>query len=158
MASPSHQRKCWVGFSLPRSIWPLFIKLINHKNYICKLTKKHNYITIKIHSLLVIHPMILRFDMTKDLSISKSAEECSYRSTKKANMLKAKRLIDHIYALSTCLTLTHTFTHIDKHAHTHVHWLIHSHKHTHTHTQAHKDMCKNREYVLLRNFWSSMER
>ena len=28
----SHQGKCWVGFSLPRSIWPLFIKFIRHKN------------------------------------------------------------------------------------------------------------------------------
>ena len=31
------------------------------------LTKKHNYTTIKIHSLLVVHPKILRLDMTKDV-------------------------------------------------------------------------------------------
>ena len=27
----NHQGKCWVGLSLPRSIWPLFIKFIYHK-------------------------------------------------------------------------------------------------------------------------------
>ena len=27
----NHQGKCWVGFSLPRSIWPLFIKFIYHR-------------------------------------------------------------------------------------------------------------------------------
>ena len=32
-----------------------------------KLTKKYNYTTIKIDSLLVIHPKILRFDMTIDV-------------------------------------------------------------------------------------------
>ena len=75
-------------------------------------------VVIKILSLLVIHPKILRFDMTKDLSISKSAEKFSYWSTKKANMFIVKRLIEHVCALSTCLTLTNTLTHIDKHTHT----------------------------------------
>ena len=27
----NHEGKCWVRFSLPRSIWPLFIKFIYHK-------------------------------------------------------------------------------------------------------------------------------
>ena len=31
----NHQGKCWVGFSLPRSIWPLFIKFI----YLISLSK-----------------------------------------------------------------------------------------------------------------------
>ena len=122
-------------------------------------------------TLLAIHPKFLRLDMTKDLSISKSAEKFSYWSSKKANTFKAKRLIEHVYALSTCLTLTNTLVQIDKHTHTHTHThtyaralthlLTHTHtKHTHTHTytQAPRDMCKKREYVLLRNFWSCMER
>ena len=106
------------------------------------------------------------------LSISKSAEKCSYRSTEKPNMITAKRLIEkgvpasstrcpnhvsrqllatastfsyspkispveHIHALSTCLTRTNTVSH----------WLNHSlylslslsltHTHTHTHTTTH---------------------
>ena len=113
MASCSHQGKYWVVFSLLRSIWPLLIKFINHKIKSVNITKKHNYTTIKIHSLLVIHPKILRLDMTKDLSISKLAEKFSYWSTKKANMFIVKRLIEHVCALSTCLTLTNT--HILKH-------------------------------------------
>ena len=32
-------RKCWVGFSLPRSIWPLFIKFMYHKIKISELNK-----------------------------------------------------------------------------------------------------------------------
>ena len=34
----NHEGKCWVGFSLPRSIWPLFIKFIYHKIKSVKLT------------------------------------------------------------------------------------------------------------------------
>ena len=50
----NHQGKCWVGFSLPRSIWPLFIKSIYHKIKISGLNKWHiDYTTIVIHSILV---------------------------------------------------------------------------------------------------------
>ena len=50
----SQQGKCWVGFSLPRSIWPLFIKFIYHKIKFNELNKWNiNYTTIEIHSLLV---------------------------------------------------------------------------------------------------------
>ena len=36
----SHQGKCWVGFSLPQSIWPLFIKFIYHKIKAVNLTNE----------------------------------------------------------------------------------------------------------------------
>ena len=59
----SHQSKCWVGFSLPRSIWPLFINFIYiiyiyiyiyHKIKISELNKWIiDYTTIEIHSLQV---------------------------------------------------------------------------------------------------------
>ena len=73
-------------------------------------------------------------------------------------MFKAKSPIEHIYALSTCLTLTDTLTHIGKHTHTHYDSLTlslsHTYTHTHTHTyiHAHRDMCKKSEYVYLRKF------
>ena len=35
-----HQGKCWVAFSLPRSIWPLFIKFIYHKINSVNLTNE----------------------------------------------------------------------------------------------------------------------
>ena len=50
----SHQGKCWVGFSLPQSIWPLFIKFIYHRIKISELNKWNiDNTTIEIHSLLV---------------------------------------------------------------------------------------------------------
>ena len=50
----NHQGKCWVGFLLPRSIWPLFIKFIYHKIKISKFNKRNiDYTTTEIHSLLV---------------------------------------------------------------------------------------------------------
>ena len=50
----SHQGKFWVGFSLPRSIWPLFIKFIYHKIKINEFNKWNiDNTTIEIHSLLV---------------------------------------------------------------------------------------------------------
>ena len=50
----NHQGKCCVGFSLPRSIWPLFIKCIYHKIKINELNKWNiDNTTIEIHSLLV---------------------------------------------------------------------------------------------------------
>ena len=57
MASVSHQSKCWVGFSWPRSIWPLLIKFINHKINISKLTNDIS-ITLgtKIHVIGMIVP------------------------------------------------------------------------------------------------------
>ena len=58
------------------------------------LTKEHNYTTVKIHSLLVEHPKIRRLDMTKDVKHLETSGKCSYRSLKKANMFKAKRLIE----------------------------------------------------------------
>ena len=36
----NHQDKCWVGFSLPRLIWPLFIKFIYHKINSLNLTNE----------------------------------------------------------------------------------------------------------------------
>ena len=49
----NHQGKCRVGFSLPRSIWLLFIKFIYHKIKISELNKWNiDYTTIDIHSLL----------------------------------------------------------------------------------------------------------
>ena len=46
--------KCWVGFSLPRSIWPLFIKFIYHRIKIGELNKWNiDNTTIDIHSLLI---------------------------------------------------------------------------------------------------------
>ena len=49
----SHRGKCWVGFSLPRSIWPLFIRFIYHKIKISELNKWNIDNTTEIHSLLV---------------------------------------------------------------------------------------------------------
>ena len=50
----SHQGKCWFGFSLPRSIWPLFIKFTYHKIKISELNKwTIDNTTIEIHSLLI---------------------------------------------------------------------------------------------------------
>ena len=50
----SRQGKFWVGFSLPRSIWPLFIKFMYHNNKISELNKWNiDYTTIDLHSLLV---------------------------------------------------------------------------------------------------------
>ena len=50
----SYQGKCWVGFSLPRSIWPLLIKFIYHKIKISELYKWNiDNTTIEIHSLLI---------------------------------------------------------------------------------------------------------
>ena len=88
---------------------------------------------------------------------------------KKANMFKAKRLIEkggtlitastfphssknssaeRIHTLPTCLILINTLTHIDKYTHTH----------TDSFTHTHIDRYKKREYIRLRNFWSCMER
>ena len=36
----NHKDKCWVEFSLPRSIWPLFIKFIYHKIKSVNLTNE----------------------------------------------------------------------------------------------------------------------
>ena len=50
----SHQGKFWVGFSLPRSIWPLFTKFIYHKIIISELNKWNiDNTTIEIYSLLI---------------------------------------------------------------------------------------------------------
>ena len=50
----NHQGKCWVGFSLLWSIWPLFIKFIYQKINSVNLTIEHwLHTTIEIHSLLI---------------------------------------------------------------------------------------------------------
>ena len=59
-----------------------------------KLIKNHNYTTIKIYSLLVVHPKILKLVMTKDVKHFKTSEKMLLSEHKNANMFKAKTLIE----------------------------------------------------------------
>ena len=65
------QSLCWVGLSLPRSIWPLFIKFIYHKIKISQLNKWNiDCTTIEIHKSSGTHPKTLNAIWPKIYTLS----------------------------------------------------------------------------------------
>ena len=55
---------------------------------------KNNYTTIKKRSFLLVHPKILRLDMTKDVKHFLTSGKMLLSDHKKSDMFKAKRLIE----------------------------------------------------------------